>query len=117
MKLHPSSSRKRVAFIYLPPSLPPSLLPPIKTTVNDSRAPDSYNAEFHLCELPCDLPPHLLRFVPNLHFSDSLGNRRYCVLVTAAKDLEVPVGGPPMELFVPYASPFGGVCKHGFPLL
>ncbi|TFJ81971.1 hypothetical protein NSK_006639 [Nannochloropsis salina CCMP1776] len=84
---------------------------------NDPHSPEKYNAEFHLCELPSDLPPHLLRFIPNLHFAQGIGSRRFCVLVTASKNLEVPQGAPPVEIYVPYASSFTEVCKHGFPLL
>lgn len=84
-------------------------------TVNDPGDLAEHNAEFHCLELPHDLPPHLLRYLPNLNYSDALGDRRFAVLVTAARDMEVPKDGAPIELFVPYDQQAS--CRHGFPLL
>ena len=63
--------------------LQPNVTP--KNTVNDPGDPAAHNAEFHLCELPPDVPPHLLRYLPNINYSDALGDRRFAVLVTAAR--------------------------------
>lgn len=68
--------------------------------------------------LPHDLPPHLLRYLPNLNYSDALGDKRYAVIVTAARDMEVPKDGAPIEIFVPYnSSTTTTSCRRGFPLL
>ncbi len=56
-------------------------------TVKDpgSDDPEAHNAEFHFVELPPETPPHLLKYLPNLTYSDALENRRFAVLVTAKR--------------------------------
>jgi hypothetical protein len=80
-----------------PPPSPHTHTPTHILSVQDPGDPSFHNAEFHLCELPPDIPSHLIRLLPNLQYSDALGDRRFAVLVTAARSVyacvRVWVGG------------------------
>lgn len=72
--------------------------------INDaSLAERKANLKFHLLILPGEVPSHLLRYVPNLHYSSQLlGKERYIVAGVAAEDLEVK-DGTPVELLADYS--------------
>lgn len=70
-------------------------------------------AEFHLYQLPKEIPHGYRRFIPNVNFSERLEGIPYTVLVCAAQDLEATPKAP-VELLAKYTH-----TKHklGFPLL
>jgi len=81
------------------------------TTTTNTTTP---NVEFHLYQLPHELPSYYYRYVPNVCFSDHMEGRNYTVLVCAAERIEVVEGGRPVELLAQYSH---SRHKLGFPLL